>query len=576
MQSVLPGQLAYVVLVSILDAALLSWLGLLAFRRRVRTLMRASGGDASGGAIREPRRAPRQADGVPPRPEFALFDAADVPGARLRPAVAVQRRIVVTYVLAAAMHSAIMTALELGTGAERLSWVAWIARWWVNGWAMVPSLIALLVLDRASCTRVVIAYVGGGALLVSLATVVSQVLRGALDAAPFTNLYWLGLALAFTAWVPLLLILVTGWRRIRAVTPLALAGTLVFAFGAVFFRELMLNAFDVAAIRRGLLGLVAAASTETAYYGAFMLVSLPVGALAWWLLRAVASGFERKRFSDVQLIVDCWWLIVTAVEVAELSSALGIGAVVGGAAAFIAYRVSIALGLRRSPPTSSDGNRLLLLRVFGYQARTEALFDRVAQRWRFQGPVQLIAGVDLATRTIDPGDILRFLGGRLAEQYVASAEDVARHVTCFDRGRDPDGRFRVNEMYCHDDTWRPAVDALLEVSDRVLMDVRSFSERNQGCIFELERLVWQLPSDAIVLVVDHSTDLRRLGDVLDTAWQAAVEAGRARGTGRLSLVRIEDSDVRGAELLTQRLLGAGQPQRVLRAEALATVPGPDR
>lgn len=566
MQSVLPGQLAYVILVSILDAALLSWLGLLAFRRRVRTLMRASGGDSSGGAAAgPPRRAPRQAEGVPPRPEFALFATADVCRARLGPAAPVQRRIVVTYVLAAAVHSAIVTALELATGVERVSWVAWIARWWVNGWAIVPSLIALLVLDRASGGRLVMVYLGAGALLVSLATVVSQVLRGALDAAPFTNLYWLALALAFTAWVPLLLMLVTGWRRIRAVTPLALAGTLVFAFGAVFFRELMLSAFDVAAIRRGLLGLAAAASTEAAYYGVFMLVSLPVGALAWWLLRAVASGFERKRFSDVQLIVDCWWLIVTAVQVAELSGTLGLGAVMGGAAAFVAYRVSIGLGLRRSrrPASSSDGNRLLLLRVFGYQARTEALFDRVAQRWRFHGPVQLIAGVDLATRTLDPGDILRFLGGRLAEQYVASAGDVAQQVARLDRGRDPDGRFRVNEMYCHDDTWRPGVDALLEVSDRVLMDVRSFSERNQGCIFELERLVWQLPSDAIVLVVDRSTDLRRLGDVLETAWQAARASGRARGNGRLSLVRIERNDAREAARLTQRLLGVGEPERVL-------------
>ena len=49
--------------------------------------------------------------------------------------------------------------------------------------------------------------------------------------------------------------------------------------------------------------------------------------------------------------------------------------------------------------------------------------------------------------------------------------------------------------------------ALLDTSDRVLMDVRSLSERNQGCRFELEQLVWRLPSDALVLVVDKGTDV---------------------------------------------------------------------
>ena len=69
------------------------------------------------------------------------------------------------------------------------------------------------------------------------------------------------------------------------------------------------------------------------------------------------------------------------------------------------------------PARGDAPRRLLLLRVFGYQARTESLFDRVAQAWRFHGPVQLIAGVDLAMRTVDPGDVLALLNGRLAELY---------------------------------------------------------------------------------------------------------------------------------------------------------------
>jgi hypothetical protein len=42
-------------------------------------------------------------------------------------------------------------------------------------------------------------------------------------------------------------------------------------------------------------------------YLAFMIVSLPMGWLAWRLLIVLAGAFERKRFSDTQLVVDCWW-----------------------------------------------------------------------------------------------------------------------------------------------------------------------------------------------------------------------------------------------------------------------------
>jgi hypothetical protein len=108
---------------------------------------------------------------------------------------------------------------------------------------------------------------------------------------------------------------------------------------------------------------------------------------------------------------------------------------------------------------------------------TESLFDRVAQRWRFRGPVQLIAGTDLAARTTDPADVLVWLQGHLATRYVRHAGDIGTRLAGLDVAPDPDGRFRVNELYCHDDTWRPTLQALLDVSDRVLADLRGFGRR---------------------------------------------------------------------------------------------------
>jgi hypothetical protein len=298
-------------------------------------------------------------------------------------------------------------------------------------------------------------------------------------------------------------------------------------------------------------------------------MSLPVGLLAWLLLRGLASRFERKRFSDVQLIVDCWWAIVAAEQAALLSNKLGLGAIAGAVAAFAAYRIVVGLALR-GRAEGETGKRLLLLRVFGYQSRTESLFDRLAQAWRFHGPVQLIAGVDLATRTADPGDMLKLLSAALDTQYVASAADVPARMARLDYERDPDGRFRVNDVYCHDDTWRPAVQALLDASDCVLMDVRSFSQQNQGCVFELEELLTRVPTESIVLVVDRSTDLSLLGATLERSWQSAREAGQARGHGTIALVRVEQNSAAEQSLLMQRLLGLGEPRRVLSAAELAS------
>jgi len=168
--------------------------------------------------------------------------------------------------------------------------------------------------------------------------------------------------------------------------------------------------------------------------------------------------------------------------------------------------------------------------------------------------VQLIAGVDLAMRTVDPGDVLTLLDGRLAELYVREPEEVVERLERLDFGPDPDGRFRINEVYCRANTWKPMLGALLDTTDAVLMDLRSFSAGNAGCIFELEQLVRRLPSDHIVLVCDKTTELTLLRQILNDAWTAARDDGQTRGTGSLSVVRVESNSTAELGLLMQCLL----------------------
>jgi hypothetical protein len=65
---------------------------------------------------------------------------------------------------------------------------------------------------------------------------------------------------------------------------------------------------------------------------------------------------------------------------------------------------------------------------------------------------------------------------------------LASRLQALDAGVDPDGRFRVGEFFCFDDTWRPALRSLVERARVVLMDLCGFTKANAGCVFELEQL----------------------------------------------------------------------------------------
>jgi len=134
------------------------------------------------------------------------------------------------------------------------------------------------------------------------------------------------------------------------------------------------------------------------------------------------------------------------------------------------------------------------------------MFDHIVERWRLSGNTVLIAGTDLSDRTLDADDVFTFLQGRLAERFVASPADVARRIAAFDMTADVDGRFRVNECYCHDQTWQNALQALVSRSDMVMMNLRGFQAHNSGCRYELSTLAQASRELRVVALVDGRTD----------------------------------------------------------------------
>jgi hypothetical protein len=86
--------------------------------------------------------------------------------------------------------------------------------------------------------------------------------------------------------------------------------------------------------------------------------------------------------------------------------------------------------------------------------------------------------------------------------------------------RDFDGRYRVDDFFCHDDTWQMVLKRLARESDAVLMDLRGFLPGNLGCVFEINELLNVVSLDRVVFVIDDTTDFGFLQDILAQGWEA--------------------------------------------------------
>ncbi len=516
----MPGQLLYHFAIAILLTTVVSRVALAWYRRAVSRSMRIAGGMPAEAAPWFEREWVGQRPHVRVRPLDRDDSGTFAAERRL------YRRVTVVYVLGGVAASAVLTALFLLALGEPISLLRAVVVFYVYCWPIVPMLSVLLVLSRVRAMLTFAAYVVAGLLLtLTLSATLRQIL-GSTDAHPVQNALAFLQFLAFEAWLPFLIILVTSGRRIRSVAPLVLAGLLVFSFGNLVAGNAFIVAMDLAPVR-SILSWNAIAGTT----GWYMLAALPIGYACWLGLRWLGWSFERKSFSDAQLLVDAWWLIVTFAFSVVLSSDLGLGGLLG-LTAFVAYRAVVAAGfaLWRYSDARLGNRRLLLLRVFGFQRRTERLFDSLAQRWRWLGSVRLIAGVDLATRIIGPGDLISFMGGRLRQLFLRPDPSSFQRLGALDEERDPDGRYRVNKIYCYRDSWQAALRTLLGTSDVVLMDLRGFSDKNQGCLFELQQLVEQDLARRTVFVVDGTTDTRLLETVLSDQTRASRTAGERDAT----------------------------------------------
>jgi tetratricopeptide (TPR) repeat protein len=279
------------------------------------------------------------------------------------------------------------------------------------------------------------------------------------------------------------------------------------------------------------------------------LLALP----AWWVIGGIRRAYQRKWLSDQTLVFDTIWLFQALLLSEQLTHEVGLWGLIG-LSTFLPYKLVAFAGLS-SLARAAAGRpiaRVLLLRVFGFQRRAERLFDLLAGRWRYAGPIQMIAAPDLASSTIDPDKFMDFLSRRLRQRFIIEPADLWRRFGELDMRPDADGRFRVNEFFCGNDSWKTAVQKLMDDSELVVMDLRGFSPQKQGCLFELQSLLDIVPVTRFILLVDASTDVPFLCQTLGAHWERlSPSSPNIAGAGAVTLLDVSQGDVAAVDRLLE-------------------------
>lgn len=228
----------------------------------------------------------------------------------------------------------------------------------------------------------------------------------------------------------------------------------------------------------------------------------------WYMIKLFKLLYLKKYINDIQFNAD---IIIILFNI-SYSIFISFNSFEYGLLSLLSFPIYKFTGfvlfhLLKYTSNRGSSQQLLLLRVFALGKDSRDLFDQVLKYWRYAGSLHLITGPDLATSTIDPHEIISFITGNLKNSFCEDEESITSNIAKADLLSDQDGTYRVNEYFCRENNWKTVLYRLLEQSNLVLMDLRSFSHQNQGCKYEVEALISFFPITKMVFIVDKNTDL---------------------------------------------------------------------
>jgi hypothetical protein len=305
--------------------------------------------------------------------------------------------------------------------------------------------------------------------------------------------------------------------------------------------------------------------TPTAYYGTLVFMTaagLLTGLLLLWLL---ARLYRAKLWSEELLLATVRMLLIAVwLAVLSISAILPIGnrlpPAVFALAAFAGFVIT-AYVLFRLFRRDARNVRLMLVRVFAPANGADRMLAELGHYWRHIGSIQMIGAPDAMVNALEPSKLMDFLNFRLRRHFVADAYELDAHLAGIDFGRDPDGRYRINDLYCQGDAWQAVVSRLIRYSDAILVDLRGFSFANRGVSFELQFLLDRVPAGRMVLAIDETTDTTELREALEYIWRLVPPESPNRGRpGALAVVNVgARSGAKGVRYLLRALSIAARP-----------------
>ena len=275
----------------------------------------------------------------------------------------------------------------------------------------------------------------------------------------------------------------------------------------------------------------AAMSMTEVAVGVIMLLLILVTAFwcGWRTLMQLAVKYQAKRFSDIQLALASYWALLTGFVLGSVlrdpvllvfyrltPERVCVLAIV----LWLLWRQAQSLALRSAVRGAAPSiGALLFLRVFKPSRRSEEFTDRFFAYWRFAAPVWMIAGPDLTGAYLEPNEFFAYLRGHLREHFISDPVEATSRVKALDNARDPDGRFRINELLCANSTWQPAVLEMIAHAGVILLDLREYSQQRKGTRFELTELLRRAPLNRVLLLIDAKDDVVRFTAEVESIWQ---------------------------------------------------------
>jgi len=285
------------------------------------------------------------------------------------------------------------------------------------------------------------------------------------------------------------------------------------------------------------------------------------GVLGWLVSRIIKTLYLNKKISDQSLLLDSIWFFFAVIQSITFAFVQP-WMILSGLVAFMNFKIITGIGfaLLRKKQIVGDVPQLLMLRVFSLGKRSETLYGRLTRLWRYVGNTLFITGPDLAIATVEPHVFLEYLSGRLSSRFIDSEDTLQQTIAQIDLISDSDGRFRIQDFFCFEDTWKMVLSRLVDESEVVLMDLRSFSAKNAGCKFEIEELVNHIPVERVIFVTDKTTDESFMHQSMVSAW----ESMSADSPNRISSAKINLFEYTGKR--------AGEFQELLQAISSAANP----